>query len=582
MQKTLKILGITVAALLGLVIAAAVALSMLFDPNQYKPEIIKLVKDQTGRDLKIEKKIGWSFFPRLGVEAGGLELSNASGFGKEPFATIDAAGVQVAVLPLLTGRIELGRVYLHGLQLNLAKNPAGRNNWEDMASSSPAPAKPAEPGTGKLPVEGIAVGGLEIRRSGLAWNDLQSGSRMAVRNLELTTGRFVANRPVDLKLGFEFARDRATPIKAALASQLTVSPDMLKLAEVDLKVDDSRLRGSIEVRNLAKPALRFDLALDRIDLDRYLGGGEPAAPGKTAAGPKGQAAAPPAGIPLAMLRSLDIDGKFQAGALKAFGLHTTEARIRVNAKNGVIKLGPNSARLYQGGYRGETGLDARGKALQLALNEKLEGVQVGPLLKDMKMFDHYTGTGNIALKLTATGVDAAQLRRTLNGKANIAFRDGSIEGVDLLKLIEQARALSDMAKGKPVTVNPKQSDATVFKSLTASILVTNGIARNEDLVLDGANLRATGRGNADLMREMLDYKLKVTVAEATDKRGTTVPVLVRGTFAKPTFDVDFGEIIKQQAEKELKKQLEKGIDQLFQPKKSRKQKLLEQQQQAPK
>ena len=70
MKKTLKIVGLAVAVLVGLLIATAVVLPFVFDPNQYKDEIIRLVKEQTGRDLKIEKKIGWADFPRLGVAAG--------------------------------------------------------------------------------------------------------------------------------------------------------------------------------------------------------------------------------------------------------------------------------------------------------------------------------------------------------------------------------------------------------------------------------------------------------------------------------------------------------------------------------
>ena len=128
MKKTLKILGLSLAVLVGLMLVTALVVTFVFDPNQYREEIIHLVKEKTGRDLKIGKKIGWSFFPRLGVEAGGLELSNAAGFGKEPFAKIDAAGVRVEFMPLLRGRIAVDSVYLHGLTLNLAKNAAGLNN----------------------------------------------------------------------------------------------------------------------------------------------------------------------------------------------------------------------------------------------------------------------------------------------------------------------------------------------------------------------------------------------------------------------------------------------------------------------
>jgi len=566
-KKTLKILGLTLAVLIGLLITAVIVLPFVFDPNQYKGEIIRLVKDKTGRDLKIEKKIGWSFFPRLGVEAGGLELSNAPGFGKQPFAKIDAAGVRVEFLPLLSGKISVDTVFLHGLSLNLAKNAAGRNNWEDLATKEPKPAKPEaeKKESGQPALAGLSVGRLDIRRANINWQDAAAGSTLAVRNLELSTGKFVSGEPLELRLGFELARDKAAPIKAALQSRLTASPDLLKLANLDLKLDDSRLTGSMEIQNFASPAVRFDLALDKIDLDRYLTAEKTAAGAKNAPAPAAQQ--PPVELPLATLRSLDVKGKFRIQEMKALGLHSKDAHIQLNAKNGLIAIGPNQAKLYGGNYRGETVLDVRGKTPQLKMNEKLEQVQIGPLLKDMQLFNHYTGSGNIDLKLTAQGSDASQIKKSLNGSAAVAFRDGKIEGVDLVKVIEKARALRDAARGKPVAVKTTDSDATVFKSLTANVRVLNGVAHNDDLVLDGANLRATGRGTADLVRETLDYRLKVTVAEGADQRGTSVPVIIAGTFASPSYQVDFGELLKQEAGKQLEKKLQKGLEKLLQPKK---------------
>ena len=570
MTKTLKIFGLSLAVLIGLVLVTALVITFAFDPNQYRDEIIHLVKEKTGRDLKIGKKIGWSFFPRLGVEAGGLELSNAAGFGKEPFAKIDAAGARVEFMPLLRGRIAVDSVYLHGLTLNLAKNAAGLNNWQDIAAhnAKTEPPAPPEKGSGKLPIEGISVGKLDVRRANLTWRDDTAGSLLAVHNLELSTGKFISGEPLDLRLGFELARDKAAPVKVALQSRLTAAPDQIKLAKVDLKLDDSRLTGNLEIHNFASPALRFDLALDKIDLDRYLTPNK--APAKTADTNKtaaAAAAAPPTELPLSTLRSLDVKGTFRIQEFKAFNLRSNDAQIQLNAKNGIIAFGPNQAKLYGGSYRGETVMDVRGKTAQFKFNEKLESVQIGPLLKDMQWFDNYTGTGNIALKLTGQGFDASQIKKSLNGTANLAFRDGKIEGVDLLKLIEQARALDAARRGKPVSMKAKQSDATVFKSLTANVLVSNGVARNEDLVLDGANLRATGRGSADLAREILDYRLQVTLAEDAERRGTTVPVLVSGSFADPSFNVDFGELLKQEAKKQIDKQLEKGLEELFKPKK---------------
>ena len=561
MTKTLKILGITLAAIVGLLVVAAVTLALVFDPNQYKDDIIRLVKDNTGRDLTIGRKIGWSFFPRLGIEAGGLELSNAAGFGAQPFAKIDAAGVRVAVLPLLTGKIDIGVVYLHGVDLNLARNAAGRSNWDDMVAATPAEPKPAAPAPSDttLPIAGLSVGRLEVKRANLVWHDLQSGSRMAVRDLELATSAFAADKPMDLHLGFELARDKAAPIKVALASRLTASANALKLADVDLKLDDSRLRGGIEIRNFAQPALRFDLALDKIDIDRYLGA-EPAAAGKAASG-AGQPAAPaePVELPLSTLRSLDIQGKFAIGTLKAIGLHSKDVKVEIKAKGGLIALGPNSAALYGGRYRGTTSLDVRGKTPLIRLDEKLEQVQVGPLLKDMDLFDAYTGTGNIAIKASAQGFDAGEITRSLNGNASIAFRDGRIEGVDLNRMYKTIREKGD-ALDKLFRVVPQQGDFTKFGETTASFQIANGVATNRDLVIRAGELLVTGQGTANLVSEKLDYRIELASSEDAGKKCKTIPVRVEGPFTKLNYAPAVDEILKCQAQKAVEKQLEKSLE----------------------
>jgi len=569
MNKTLKIVGIVLGGIVGLLVILAVILTLVFDPNQYKPEIIKLVKDKTGRDFKIEQKIGWSFFPRLGIEAGGIELANAPGFGKDPFARLEAAGVHVAILPLLRGKIEISSVYLNGLQLNLAKNPAGKTNWDDMVpADGKKPAAPEKKEATRLPVEGLTVGSLQVRRANLVWRDQQAGSTLAVKNLELTTSKFVANEPMDLSLAFELARDKAAPIKADLRSRLTASADTLKLASVDLKVDDSRLQGSIEIRDFSSPAIRFDLALDKINLDRYLA----SSPSSAGAPAKGAPADQPVEVPLSTLRSLNVNGKFQVGSLTAMGLKSTEAKVLVNARNGLITLGPNSAKLYQGGYRGETVLDARGKTLQLKLNEKLEGVQIGPLLKDMKLFDHYSGAGNVSLNLTAQGFDANAIKRSLNGNAAVSIKDGRIDGVDLGKALKTVFGKGDTLT-KLTQIVPSPGDHTVFGQMSGTFQVKNGVASNNDLVLRAVDFTATGKGTADLGNEKMDYRLFLANTGEEGKKCKTLPLRISGSFAKLSYLPDMGLLLecqaKKQVEKRLDKQLEKGLEGLLKPKKKK-------------
>lgn len=562
MSKTLKILGLGLATVVGVLVAAAVVLTFVFDPNQYKDEVIQLVKEKTGRDLKIRKKIGWSFFPRLGVEAGGLELSNAPGFGKEPFAKIDAAGVRVEFLPLLRGHIAVDTIFLHGLQLNLAKNAAGKNNWEDLAAKEPGPAKPEPEKTesGNPSLEGLRVGRLDIRRANVNWHDAAAGSTLAVRNLELSTGKFVSGEPLDLRLGFELARDQAAPIKAALQSRLTTASDTLKLVNLDLKVDDSHLTGSMEVRNFASPALRFDLALDKIDLDRYLAASKPAHHAKGTPAPT--TAEAPVELPLSTLRSLDVKGKLHIKELKALGLRSHDAQIQLGAKNGLLSFGPNQAKLYGGRYRGETVLDVRGKTPQLKLDEKLEQVQVGPLLKDMQLFDHYTGTGSIGLKLTAQGFDANQVRKSLNGTAAFAFRDGRIDGIDLEHIYQTVNSKGQGIE-KVFQLLPKKGDVTKFGEMGATFRITNGAATTNDLTIRMVSHTAAGRGTEDLVHETNNMLIELFENKDIGRKCKSLPLRIRGTFSKPDPTVDEA-YFKCLAQKTLDKELQKGLGDFLQ------------------
>jgi AsmA protein len=372
---------------------------------------------------------------------------------------------------------------------------------------------------------------------------------------------------MDLKLGFELARDKAAPIRLALKSRLTASADALKLANVDLKVDDSRLTGGIDIHNFASPALRFDLTLDRIDLDRYLGGGTPAAKPASASKPAA-GGTEPVELPLSTLRGLDVNGKFQIGELKAIGLRSSEVQIRLAAKNGLITLGPNAAKLYSGRYRGETQLDVRGKTPLIRLDEKLEQVQVGPLLKDMQLFDNYTGTGNISVKLAAQGFDADQVKRSLGGTAAIAFRDGRIEGVDLNKVYQAIRDKGN-ALDKLFKVVPQAGDFTKFGEITASFQIANGVASNRDLTIRAGELLATGQGTANLVSEQLDYRLVLANAQDAGKKCKTIPVKIEGKFEKPSYLPAVDEILQCQAQKAVEKELQKGLERLFQPKKKK-------------
>ena len=104
MGSIFKYLAITIGAVLALVIVAGIAVSLFFDPNDFRDQIQEGVKESTGRDLVIEGDIELDIFPWLALDVGKASLGNAEGFGDEPMARFDRATLSVKLLPMLLNR----------------------------------------------------------------------------------------------------------------------------------------------------------------------------------------------------------------------------------------------------------------------------------------------------------------------------------------------------------------------------------------------------------------------------------------------------------------------------------------------
>ena len=345
--------------------------------------------------------------------------------------------------------------------------------------------------------------------------------------------------------------------------QISATTDSVNVERLQLRLDDSTLTGNAKVSNFAKPAVRFTLNLDQIDVDRYLPS-QSEEPEPAPASPSSAAATGAEMIPVDTLRGLDLNGKLNIARLKAMQLLSTDIVMQVVAKDGLVRLHPASAKMYQGQYQGDVSLDVRGQQPKIAMNEKLAGVQVGPLLQDMLGEARLSGTTQASAQLTAAGQTPEQFKKTLNGKMAFSFTEGAVQGINLAALIRKARA---QIKGQPAPPDsgPNQTD---FSELAGTATVTNGVIRNEDLEAKSPLLRVQGKGSVDLPRETLDYLITAKVVgslegqggkELTDLKGVSIPVQVAGSFAEPAFKVRLDEALRGVAEDKVKEQVQEQV-----------------------
>ena len=210
MDGLLKKLGYFLVAFVALFTVAAIAIFLFFDPNDYRDRIAEEVKRETGRDLVIEGDLELSFFPWFAINIGKTSLSNAPGFGEEPFLSFDEARASVKVLPLIRRRgLEIGNIVLDSFQLNLQVAADGRNNWQDIAEESPAEAgAETDAAAADEAAQGqeisFAISSIQISNAAINYADSQAGESYRLTDVNLTTGRVSGNDPIDIRSDFNF------------------------------------------------------------------------------------------------------------------------------------------------------------------------------------------------------------------------------------------------------------------------------------------------------------------------------------------------------------------------------------------
>ena len=129
MNKTLKISLIAFFACIAIAGLGAWYAASFINPTQLTKLLSSSVKESTGRDLKITGPVSLNLFPSISVKAEQVSLSNASWASNPNLLTLKEVELDIRLLPLLKGSVEISRIGLSGLEANLQTNTAGVGNW---------------------------------------------------------------------------------------------------------------------------------------------------------------------------------------------------------------------------------------------------------------------------------------------------------------------------------------------------------------------------------------------------------------------------------------------------------------------
>lgn len=236
-----------------LVVVAAVAVFLLtFDANRYKPDIVALVKQQTGRDLDIGGDIGLSVYPDIALKLEQVKLGNANGFKGESFAGADSARVSVQLMPLLEQQLKVNEVTLQGLNLTLQRDKNGQTNWADLL---PANSSQQDDDVGQVIARllgNFMVAGISVKDSAIHWQDEQTGQNMAIAPLNLQTGRLRPGKPVSINLAAHVQQNAPSldvSIDGSTTAKLAENKEDFSLSKLNFKVQTNNKPGMGDTLN---------------------------------------------------------------------------------------------------------------------------------------------------------------------------------------------------------------------------------------------------------------------------------------------------------------------------------------------
>ncbi|PWB59352.1 MAG: hypothetical protein C3F18_00985 [Nitrosomonadales bacterium] len=248
MNRYLKY-GLTAVAgmafLFALLLAAA---SLLLNPNDYKPQIIQLVKDKKQRTLTLAGDIRLTLFPKLGLDLGRASISEFQ--SDKEFAAIESARLYLSWWPLLKKELVVDQVRVEGVRANLVRFKDGTTNFDDLLK------KEEEDKQIKFDIDSVKAG-----KSALSFRDEMGGRQFALSQIELKTGRLANARPTQAELRFYLQGDKPG-IKAdvKLATELTFDTDARRFSVRGLNLE---IQGEAAGLSNLAAGIKGDLAFEQ-------------------------------------------------------------------------------------------------------------------------------------------------------------------------------------------------------------------------------------------------------------------------------------------------------------------------------
>ncbi len=466
---------ILIFAIACLVVFGALAL-LAMNLNSYLQDNREWVAEQAesllGRPLSFGEA-GISLMGGIGVRVADLRIGDDPDFSKEDFVRADAVDVRVAILPLLTGNVQVTRVVLRAPAITVIQTAKGLS-IDSLGGNGKVEKKPAAGETGESGLPDFVIAVVDITDGTLRFIDktARPAAEQSIQQLDFRASNVSPSGPI----GFD--------IQAAVmgASRQNVRIEGTVVDLENPKLDFELTSGAFELpaagEGVAPDVLR-DLAIaGNLSLPK-------AGPKVTATlrSPKGTVAA-------ADYRdlSLDFEMQKQVATIQKFSLQIFGGSLGMTGRYDMRKAGRP----------------------RFELNSKLSGMRIEKFIesRDDASGDELTGELGGDLALSGSGAGWESIKQSLKGQGGIQLVDGVLKDVNLadtaLKGVTGVPGLSNLL---PPSLRAKYPQVfgigdTVFENMDAKLDIRDGWANFRDFRLAARDYALVGTGRYSLDNQL--------------------------------------------------------------------------------
>ena len=551
----------------GLAVLAAAGIAVVvatFDANALVEPLQARVKAATGRELSIRGgvRVAWSLEPRIVLAD--VALANAPWGAAKEMLSAQRLELELALLPLLSRRVEMKELRLVGPVFALETDGKGRRNWD--FGRAPA-AGSGTPGAGADAATAFVIGNVAITNGRLTYRDDAGGGVTEVALERLAARARDASSPIAVELrgtvdGIAVAvagtlgpadallqRRWPYPVdlkgeiagqKTALATRINASGTRYALDDLAFSIGGSAVTGSFVVETGgARPRLAFDLAGPAIALNALpvpLAAAKSAAASPAAAG--GSRVIPDAPVDFAPLRAVDARGALRLDRLTLPDGRTFDGlRAQIALDGGRLAVTDFTVAALGGTVAGHVTIDAaKPDTPGLAVELTGRGLALGEILAAAgQRRDVRGGRTDVDVSLKATGVSPHAWAASATGSVRAVVGPATLVNTKL----DLDSAFDRLAQA----ANPfRTSDpSTELVCAVVRLPLTNGVARvDRSIAMETQKLGISASGTVDFRNETLDFTFqpKVRKGIAIDLASVADLVRLSGPFAHPAVSVD--------------------------------------------